>query len=126
MAGYVFLFINDETFRDRPKAEVDALYDEIRRWSDDLERRGILKGGSELQPKRTAKTVRRVNGKMELIDGPFIESKEHVGGFARIEVADLDEAIRVAKAFPGGIEIRAVVDHGSSEELSTEDTGVRR
>jgi hypothetical protein len=111
MAKYVFLFVNDESFRDRPKEEVDATYAEITRWSQDLEKRGVLKGGVELQPKRTATTVRRVNGKMTVFDGPFIESKEHVGGFAMIEVPDLDEAIRIAKAFPSGVEVRPIVEH---------------
>lgn len=111
MAKYVFMFVNDESFRDRPRSEVEALYAEITRWSQDLEKRGILKSGAELQPKRTAKTVRRVNGSMQVFDGPFIESKESVGGFALIEVPDLDEAIRVAKAFPGNIEIRPIVEH---------------
>jgi hypothetical protein len=108
---YVLMFVNDESFRDRPKGEVDAVYAEITRWSEDLERKGILQGGVELQPKRTATTVRRVNGAMRVSDGPFIESKEHVGGFAMIEVPDLDEAIRIAKAFPGGVEVRPIVVH---------------
>jgi hypothetical protein len=111
MATYAFLFVNDESFRDRSKDEVAAIYAEITRWSKDLEQKGILKGGMELQPKRTAMTVRRVNGAMRVFDGPFIESKEHVGGFAMIEVPDLDEAIRIAKAFPGGIEVRPIVEH---------------
>jgi hypothetical protein len=111
MAKYVLLFVNDESFRDRPKDEVDAIYAEITRWSKDLETRGILKGGMELQSKRTATTVRRVNGTMQVFDGPFIETKEHVGGFAMIEVPDLDEAIRIAKSFPGGVEVRPVVEH---------------
>jgi hypothetical protein len=105
------MFVNDESFRDRSKDEVAALYAEVTRWSQDLERKGILKGGVELQPKRTAMTVRRVNGTMRVSDGPFIESKEHVGGFAMIEVPDLDEAIRIAKAFPGGVEVRPIVVH---------------
>ena len=111
MATYVLMFVNDESFLDRPKQEVDAVYAEITRWSQDLEKRGILKGGFELQRKRTATTVRRVNGRMMVFDGPFIESKEHIGGFAMIEVADRDEAIRVTKAFPGGVELRPIVAH---------------
>jgi len=111
MASFVFLFMNDESFREAPRPELDALWAEIMRWSDDLTRRGILKGGFELQPRRTAKTVRRVNGTMTVVDGPFLETKEVVGGFAKIEVADIDEAIRIAKEFPGGIEIRRVVEH---------------
>jgi hypothetical protein len=111
MATYVLMFVNDESFRERPKDEVAAVYADITRWSEDLEQKGILKGGVELQPKRTATTVRRVNGTMRVSDGPFIESKEHVGGFAMIDVPDLDEAIRVAKAFPGGVEVRPIVVH---------------
>jgi hypothetical protein len=111
MAKYALLFVNDESFRDRPKDEVAATYAEITRWSTDLEKKGVLKGGMELKKKATAMTVRRVNGTMRVFDGPFIESKEHVGGFAVIEVPDLDEAIRVAKAFPGGVEVRPMVEH---------------
>jgi hypothetical protein len=111
MATYVLMFVNDESFRERPKDEVAAVYADITRWSEDLEQKGILKGGVELQPKRTATTVRRVNGTMHVSDGPFIESKEHVGGFAMIDVPDLDEAIRIAKAFPGGVEVRPIVVH---------------
>ncbi|TMC78892.1 MAG: hypothetical protein E6J15_01770 [Chloroflexi bacterium] len=111
MATYVLMFVNDESFRDRPKEEVAATYAEVTRWSQDLERKGVLKGGVELQPTRTAITVRRVNGTMRVSDGPFIESKEHVGGFAMIEVPDLDEAIRIAKNFPGGVEVRPIVVH---------------
>ena len=111
MATYVLMFVNDESFRECPKDEVAAVYADITRWSEDLEQRGILKGGVELQPKRTATTVRRVNGTMRVSDGPFIESKEHVGGFAMIDVPDLDEAIRIAKAFPGGVEVRPIVVH---------------
>jgi hypothetical protein len=44
-------------------------------------------------------------------DGPFIESKEVIGGFALIEVADLDEALAMAKDWPGTVEIRPIVDH---------------
>jgi hypothetical protein len=71
-----------------------------------------MKGGDELQPQRTATTVRRVNGTMKVTEGPFIESKEHVGGFMMIEVPDLDAAIAVAKSWPGGdVEVRPIVVH---------------
>ena len=77
---------------------------------------GIIKGGEELQPQRTATTVRRVNGSMKVTDGPFVESKEYVGGFTMIEVADLDTAIAVAKSWPGGdVEVRPIVDHSAAE-----------
>ena len=55
--------------------------------------------------------MRRVNGSMKAFDGPFIESKESVGGYALIEVEDLDKAIAIAKSWPGGdVEVRPVVE----------------
>ena len=63
------------------------------------------------------RTVKRVNGTMKVIDGPFIESKETVGGFALIEVGDLDKAIAIAKSWPGGdVEVRPIVDHSAVEQ----------
>ena len=60
----------------------------------------------------SSKTVKRVNGAMKVFDGPFIEAKEHVGGYALIQVADLDEAIRLAKSWPAGdVEVRPTVEH---------------
>ena len=52
-----------------------------------------------------------MNGKMTVSDGPFIESKEHVGGWAMIEVPDLDAAIAIAKSWPSGdVEVRPIVE----------------
>jgi len=49
---------------------------------------------------------------MSVTEGPFIESKEHVGGFMMIEVPDLDAAIALAKSWPGGdVEVRPIVVH---------------
>src|SRR2546423_1692812 len=111
MAKYAFLFIDSGVdYQSSPTPEQQKVYADIFKW---FETNGakITDGGAELQPKRTATTVRRVNGSMRVSDGPFIESKEHVGGFAMIEVPDLDEAIRIAKAFPGGVEVRPIVVH---------------
>ena len=111
MAKYVLLVVNDESFRERPKAELDALYRELDRWSDEMTRRGVLKGGLELEGRSSAMTVRRVDGAMKVFDGPFIETKEHVGGFMVIEAPDLDAAIAAARSFPADVEIRPIVEH---------------
>lgn len=72
-----------------------------------------IRGGYQLQPERTATTVRINNGKPVVTDGPFIEGKEAIGGYAEIEVADLDEAIAMAKEWPAGpVEVRPVFDRG--------------
>lgn len=115
MPKYMLMFVgNDEDWESQPKAELEKNYGRIMSWWDDLVKSGVVKGGEELKPQRTATTVRRVNGAMQVTDGPFVESKESVGGFALIEVEDLDKAIAVAKSWPGGdVEVRPIVDHGA-------------
>jgi len=74
-------------------------------------------GGHELQPERTATTIRFNNGKPVVTDGPFIEGKETIGGYAEVTVADLDEAIAMAKEWPTGgpVEVRPVIDRGEPQ-----------
>jgi len=76
----------------------------------DYEKSKIV-SGEELRGPSTATTVSRKNGKVSVTDGPFIESKEVIGGFAVIDVADLDEAIAMAREWPGTVEIRPTIDH---------------
>jgi hypothetical protein len=78
---------------------------------------GVLGGGEALQPTPTAKTVRVEGGKggeVFTTDGPFAETKEVLGGFYLLDVADFDEAIRWASQIPGAwhgrVEVRPVVD----------------
>ena len=72
----------------------------------------ILRGGHALQPASTATSLRRErSGGLAVTDGPFVETKEAVGGYYVVEAADLDEAMAVAKDIPapfGGVEIRPV------------------
>src|SRR5512139_3654958 len=84
----------------------------FRAWMDDLERRGVLQVHEGLHPSSTATTVRVRDDEVLLTDGPFIEAKDQVGGFAVIDVADLDEAVTIAAGHPaagiGQVEIRPV------------------
>jgi hypothetical protein len=72
-----------------------------------------LRGGQALQPTSTATTIHRDgSGGFAVTDGPFVETKEALGGFYLIEAADLDEAIALAKKVPapfGGVEVRPVM-----------------
>ncbi len=72
-------------------------------------------GGEQLQPAETATTVRVQNGETLLTDGPFVDAKEHVGGFILIEVDDLDAALELAARVPaarmgGAVEVRPLVE----------------
>jgi hypothetical protein len=99
---------------ERERAMAD--YEKSGQWFERYSKAGKVVGGEELQGPSTATTVTHANGKAIVTDGPFIESKEVIGGFALIEVADLDEALAMAKEWPGTVEIRPVVDH--SQERS--------
>ena len=110
MSQYMLMFI-DDGFDAQSKDTREKAMRGIMAWWDDLEKKGVIKGGEQLSRQRTATSVRRVNGSMKAFDGPFIESKESVGGYALIEVEDLDKAIAIAKSWPGGdVEVRPVVE----------------
>jgi len=72
-----------------------------------------LRGGQALQPTSTATTIHKDgSGGFAVTDGPFVETKEALGGYYVIEAADLDEAIALAKQVPapfGGVEVRPVM-----------------
>jgi hypothetical protein len=69
-----------------------------------------------LQSPRSAVTVQVRNGETAVTDGPFIETKEHLGGFILIDARDLNDAIRVAAGIPlaklGSIEVRPIYSFG--------------
>ncbi|GGE99307.1 hypothetical protein GCM10011611_01100 [Aliidongia dinghuensis] len=70
-------------------------------------------GGSGLKSVKLATTIRTDNGRQTVHDGPFAETKEQLGGFYLIDVADLDEALAIARRVPltahGAIEVRPVI-----------------
>jgi hypothetical protein len=77
-------------------------------FTEALTKAGALKSSGRLQRSATATTVRAKEGKPQVLDGPYIDSKEQLGGYFFIEVADLDAAIAWAARCPA-------VDHGVVE-----------
>jgi len=79
-------------------------------WLDDLQERGIWVTGDRLAPPRRARSVRVRDGKTMVTDGPFVETKESIGGFDIIEADSLEEAVEIAAGHPvaqgGTIEVR--------------------
>ena len=79
-------------------------------WNEEMQARGVLRGGAGLRPPTDATTVRVRDDNVLLSDGPFAETREQIGGYNLIECADLDEAIEIASKHPaasyGTIEIR--------------------
>jgi hypothetical protein len=100
---YVLLFVETEQFSNdfeaMGPAERDRAYERVDQWFAD--HAGTIRGGSKLQPAHTATTVRLEGGDPVITDGPFVEGKEVVSGYVEVDVADLDEALRIAKTWPG-------------------------
>ena len=111
MAKYAFLYLdNGVEYQGNPTPEQQAVYGQIFKWFEANGPR-FVDDGAELQPTRTATTIRKSGGKVSVVDGPFIESKESVGGLSIIEAPDMKAAVELAKTWPGyGVEVRPVVD----------------
>jgi hypothetical protein len=92
-----------------------------RAYVDAMANAGVLRGGSGLQPTSTATTVRVANGKTQVLDGPYADSKEQLAGFHIIDVADLDAAIswaaRCPTAIHGVIEVRPLLEHSDDSVI---------
>jgi hypothetical protein len=72
-------------------------------------------GGDQLQPVETATTVRVQDGQTLLTDGPFVDAKEHLGGYYVVDADDLDAALEVAARIPaarmgGAVEVRPLLE----------------
>jgi hypothetical protein len=93
-------YYNEKAFDALPRAEVDALVSQCPAYDEALRNSGHLVIQASLGSTRATTTVRPRNGKPLVTDGPFIETKEQVGGFFIIEARDLNEAIRVASKHP--------------------------
>jgi hypothetical protein len=93
--------------------ESNAMLAEFAKFSQDARDAGVMVAGDRLQPPTAATTVRVQDGETLTTDGPFAETKEWLGGYYKIDVESLDEAIEWASRIPavkygGAIEVRPV------------------
>jgi hypothetical protein len=111
---YVMLILDTPNEPAPGTPEYGAWYAEIGAWYEKWGATGRLDGGHVLQPPAAAKTV-RAGG---VTDGPFMETKEVVGGYSGIEADSIDEAVDIAKTWPGvdrgwiTIEVRPILEMG--------------
>jgi hypothetical protein len=113
---YVLLFVGTKEDQDRWDSQSPDQYKAAMAaaggWFHKYTESGKIVGGEQLQGYKGVTTVRSDNGTRIVTDGPFIESKEVIGGFAIVDVNDLDEAQDIAKDWPGGpVEIWPTVEN---------------
>ncbi|MDQ6870925.1 MAG: YciI family protein [Gemmatimonadota bacterium] len=112
---YLCLIYDDEKqWQKFPRDVQDKYMGEYMAFTESIKQSGQFVGSNQLQPTHTATIVRSRNGKVSTTDGPFIETKEQLGGYYLIQAKDLNDAIQVASRIPsaksGSIEVRPVVE----------------
>jgi hypothetical protein len=113
---YLLLIYGTESdWNKLPSSERDKTLREYELFTQSIAQSGQLRGGNELDVTSKAKTVRVRNGKHQVFDGPFAETKEQLGGYYLIEAKDQDEALAIAARIPsarmGSIEVRPIIPH---------------
>jgi hypothetical protein len=118
---FLVMIYNDDTLLDAlPPGEFDKMMNGCFKHADELRAEGHLIDSMQLQPPVKTKTIRVRNSRTTIVDGPFAETREYLGGFNLIEAANIDEAVRIAQTFPwaktGCIEVRPVHDIDAERE----------
>ena len=99
---YVCLgFFDEAAFAQIPQADVQRLMEECFAYDDVLRRGGHFLGGEALDSARNAVTLRMKDGEVQVTDGPFVETKETLGGILLLEARDLNHAISLMSKHPG-------------------------
>lgn len=114
MKFLLMIYTDDSLLEALPDGAFDQMMHGCITHADDLKAQGTLIESQQLEHGRAARTVRVRDGKTSIIDGPFAETKEILGGYNLIEANSLDEAVKIAQEFPwigtGSIEVRPVRD----------------
>ena len=110
---YMLLICSDDkNAPPRPRAEMEALVQGHRRFSEELQAAGKMVAGERLRPEADASRVRLKAGQRQVLDGPFAETKEGLGGFYLIDCDTREEAVEWAKKLPlvegGFVDVRPI------------------
>jgi hypothetical protein len=104
---------NEDNFARLPEVEQRQMRDESVRLANEIHANGQYLDAAPLQPTTMTTCVQVREGKPVVTDGPFVETREHLGGYYLVDVRNLDEAIAIAARIPGArlgaVEIRPVI-----------------
>ena len=111
---YIFLIYSDEGTGPQPgTAEFGPYIQAYGKFTETVQKDGVFVAGDALQPTAMATTVTNENGKTEVMDGPFAETKEQLGGYYLLECDNLDTALKYAAMIPttahGRVEVRPII-----------------
>jgi hypothetical protein len=101
MQYLLMIYANETGWSKLTQAEQEQGMAAYQAYTEALTQAGALKGSNRLQPSSTATTVHVADGKSQVLDGPYADSKEQLAGYFLIDVPDLDAAITWAARCPG-------------------------
>jgi hypothetical protein len=118
MKYLLLIYGNEAAMQSATKSDVEQMHAAYGAYTEALQKAGVIVGGERLRPSASGTTVRVADGKTKVLDGPYAETKEQLGGFYMIDAKDLDDAIAVAARIPsarfGSIEVRPIVVRNQS------------
>ena len=113
MEYMLMLYVDEAGWPKLSKAEQEQGMAAYRAYSEALKKAGVYKSGSQLAPSAAARTIRLAQGKPQVLDGPYADAKEQVGGYYLIETPDLETAMTWAARCPtvghGVVEVRQLL-----------------
>jgi hypothetical protein len=111
---FLCLICAEKVMEQLTEADAKEQMQEYLEFTKDTKRNGHFVSANRLKPPGTATTIRVRNGKVSATDGPFVETKEQLGGYYVIEAKDMNQAIQVAAKIPGArlgcVELRPIAD----------------
>ena len=115
MKYILMIYGNEPSLQARSKAEADRSHAAYVAYTEALKKAGVIVGGDRLQRSSLATTVRVADGKTKVLDGPYAETKEQIGGILFLEARDLNHAIALMSKHPG-VKMGAIRDPAGKRE----------
>ena len=118
---YLCLICAEKVMEQMTAEDAERHYREYETYIEEIRRSGHYLGCNRLLPPSAATTIRVRSGRISATDGPWVETKEQLGGYFLIEARDLNEAIRIAARIPGArlgcVEVRPVAEDARTLEM---------
>jgi hypothetical protein len=112
MQYLLMIYGNEANMMSASKESIGQMVAAYGAYTEALKKAGVIRGGERLRPTSAATTVRVADGKSQVLNGPYAETKEQLGGYYMIEAPDLDAALSWAARCPaashGAVEVRPV------------------
>lgn len=116
MQFMILIYSNEKNEMKMTPKEQEAIMGAYMKYTKDMQDAGVMRHGEALQPSMTAKTVRKIDGRKETVDGAAVKNRETLGGYYMVECKNMAEAVKWAGRCPavdgGSVEVRPVMVFG--------------